>query len=124
MPLLQSRILFRSDNTDGDTVHNDATPTMALMTRRAKIWGTTLKTMMVETRVNATMMTGPSSSPQGRNGINEVECPFSEDTVIKSASLCRKADSCSTMGACSAIHSRYVLMSASEAGSRLLVRLL
>lgn len=37
MPLPELRILFRSDNTDGDSVHRDATPTTALMTSLAMI---------------------------------------------------------------------------------------
>lgn len=37
MPFPQARIFFKSDKTDGDSVHNHATPTTALMTSLAMI---------------------------------------------------------------------------------------
>ncbi len=57
MPFLQSLILLKSERTAGCKVQSDAIPTIALMTSRASSCGTTLKTMTVETKVKATIIT-------------------------------------------------------------------
>lgn len=60
IPLLHSRNRLQFLGTSGLNVHADAIPTIALMTSLANIFGTTLNTMIVETREKATTMMGVS----------------------------------------------------------------
>ena len=102
-------------------MHKLATPTIRLMTSLASICGTTLNTMMVESSPNATTITGVSRAVPDLKSDLEAE---GEDTERRSEPLFKKALSDSTMGACLVIQERYAVMSAWEAGSRDLVRLL
>lgn len=109
-------------STPGAIVPRVATPKTALITKRARIIGTTLNTMIVDTSVNATIKTGVSISSRLRGPPDEpMSCEYdtllADDdddddddsngllrlTVIRSRSLRKKVVSCSTMGAFSDI---------------------
>lgn len=103
-------------STPGAIVPRVATPKTALITNRARIIGTTLNTIIVDTSVNATIKTGVSISSRLRGPPDEpMSCEYDtllddDDingvfrlTVIRSRSLRKKVVSCSTMGAFSDI---------------------
>lgn len=104
-------------STPGAIVPNVATPKTALITNRARIIGTTLNTIIVDTSVNATIKTGVSISSRLRVPLDEpTSCEYDafldgdvddDDlfglTVTRSRSLRKKVVSCSTMGAFSDI---------------------
>ena len=75
---------------------------MVLMTSLAKICGTSLNTIMVESSAKTTTITGVSRAVPDRRSDRRVEV----DTRTRSGSLFKKALSDSTMGACSAIQDR------------------
>ena len=105
MALPQSLTHFKFVMHSGDSAHNDATPTMVLMTSLPSICGTTLKTTTVESKANATRTMGVSRAVPAR----ELLLPFvrGEGVMLRrSESWWRKVDSRSSMGVCSAIQER------------------
>lgn len=103
-------------STPGAIVPSVATPKTALITNRARIIGTTLNTIIVDTSVNATIKTGVSISSRLRGPLDEpMSCEYDallgddehDDlfglTAMRSRSLRKKVISCSTMGAFSDI---------------------
>lgn len=104
-------------STPGAIVPNVATPKTPLITNRARIIGTTLNTIIVDTSVNATIKTGVSISSRLRGPPDEpMSCEYDafldgdvddDDLfglkVTRSRSLRKKVVSCSTMGAFSDI---------------------
>ena len=99
----QSLTQFKFVITSGDNVHMDAIPTIPLMTSLPNICGTTLNTTTVDKRAKATRTIGVSKAVP----VLEADLILrGGETLRRSVSLSRKADSCSSMGVCSAIQVR------------------
>ena len=108
IPRPSSLMLRMLVNAPGYRIARAANPTIALISNRPRIRGTTLKTMIAETRANATTTTGVSNpffsfAPATRFWASGACCGVTER---RSASLSRKRVSGSATGVCWAIHWR------------------